>query len=79
MANWRAVRAARANPNRDTLVFVADSVAKITLPITARMVPTTTDADQCSSRKMVARTTDHIGTVPSMMAERDGPAVRIAA
>jgi hypothetical protein len=79
MANWRAVRAARANPNRDTLASLADPVAKITLPITARMVPANTDADQCSLRKMVASTTDHIGTVPSMMAERDGPAMRIAA
>jgi hypothetical protein len=79
IANWRAVRAAKANPNRDTVAFVALSVAKRTLPITARMVPTTTEVDQCSLRKMVARTTDHIGTVPNMMAERDGPAMLIAA
>ena len=79
MANWRAVRAARAKPNRDTLAFVIPSVANRTLPTTARRVPATTEADQCSSRKMVARTTDHTGTVPSMMAERDGPAMRIAA
>ena len=79
MANWRAVRAARANPNRDTLALVIPSVAKRALPTTARRVPATTEADQCSLRKMVARTTDHTGTVPSMMAERDGPAMRIAA
>jgi hypothetical protein len=73
MANWRAVSAARTNPNRSTLAFVIPSVARRMLPATARRVPTASEADQCSLRKMMARTTDHTGTVPSMMAERDGP------